>query len=666
MPGKDSSEPEPPRSLAGYDVLEEIGRGGMGVVYKARQVRLNRVVALKMVLSGRHADRAELTRFLVEAEMVARLDHPHIVQIHEVGAHEGQPFIALEYVPGGTLADRLRGKVWPALQAAAFLEQVARAVDHAHQHGVVHRDLKPANILLAADGSPKVADFGLAKLVETGAGLTTTGAILGTPAYMAPEQAEGNGRRVGPSSDVFALGVILYEMLTGSQPFRGDSPMDVLLNVATREPPPLSRSGRRLPRDLCTICYRCLEKDPRRRYASAGELADDLGRFQAGEPIHARRVGELERAWKWARRRPAVAALILAVAVSLVGWACTSTYLAVAAWKAEAIAEEKSVKAIQAEAVAVKAQRDAESWAGRLAFSAGAAEAQAGRLDRGLHLMLQALRSAPNDHPFQHAVRINLAAYGERLPVLREMLEGQGSRGWFLGADGKTFVTVTARNTLQRWDAGTGRKVGEPTRHPLPGDVRSVSSDGKAALTVAVVEKKRRIVLVDPSSGKPIGAPLLDYYPAFTSSGFAPGDDVAWVTHLIERNGKIHDASWLYDASTGKPIRALFVYDFRLFRSRDGRLIWMSFPHANGGEAQAQAYFKDLPTQRPLAGCDPDLAGGSATVRFDGRSIVTLGRDGLVRWWSPKTGKQTRKPWQAPRAARGGPSAPCWQAAGRW
>ncbi len=308
LSGDEASLPVVP----GYEVQGVLGRGGMGVVFKARQVGLDRLVALKMIRAGEQADRAEVARFQAEAQAVARLRHPNIVAIHEVGQAGGQPFFSLELVEGGSLEQRLAGAALPPAQAARLVQTLARAVQAAHEAGIVHRDLKPSNVLLAADGTPKIADFGLAKFLGSDSGRTHTGAILGTPSYMAPEQGQGEGRGegVGPAADVWALGAILYECLTGRPPFRGPSVLETLEQVRTQEPVPPSRLQSRTPRDLETITLTCLHKEPGRRYGSGRELAEDLGRFLAGEPIRARPVGTLERLRKWARRKPALASLL--------------------------------------------------------------------------------------------------------------------------------------------------------------------------------------------------------------------------------------------------------------------------------------------------------------------------------------------------------------------
>ncbi len=337
--------------IGDHEIIEELGRGGMGVVYKARHRSLDRVVALKMMLSAESASPEERTRFRREAESAARLQHANIVQIHDIGEDAGRPFFSLEYIDGGNLNKHLAGFPQPPLDAARLVMTLAHAIQYAHDRGVVHRDLKPANILLAGvrgQGSavrtmersyltpdpspltpiPKITDFGLAKRLDGGGGNTQTGSILGTPSYMAPEQAYGNSDAVGPAADVYALGAILYELLTGRPPFRAASILETLEQVRSQEPVALRHLQPKLPRDIETICLKCLQKDPRRRYSQAADLANDLGAFLAGEPIRARPVAAWERGWKWARRRPAVAALLVTLATAMVvlivgGWVYT-------------------------------------------------------------------------------------------------------------------------------------------------------------------------------------------------------------------------------------------------------------------------------------------------------------------------------------------------------
>jgi WD40 repeat protein/tRNA A-37 threonylcarbamoyl transferase component Bud32 len=306
--------------VPGYEIISELGRGGMGVVYKARQVKLGRIVALKMILAGGHASVAQTERFRAEAEAIARLEHPNIVAIHEVGEHHGLPYFSLEFCAGGNLTAKLSGTPFPPRDAAALIEQLARAMDAAHAKGIVHRDLKPGNVLLAVDGTPKITDFGLAKKIDE-EGLTATGAVLGTPSYMAPEQASGGGKQAGPECDVYALGAILYECLTGRPPFRAATAMDTIIQVMNEEPAAPRRLNPQVPRDLETICLKCLHKESARRYKSARSLASDLRRYLDGRPVQARPVGKAARTVKWVRRNPVVAGLLALVALALVAGA---------------------------------------------------------------------------------------------------------------------------------------------------------------------------------------------------------------------------------------------------------------------------------------------------------------------------------------------------------
>ncbi|MFL5341196.1 MAG: serine/threonine-protein kinase, partial [Gemmataceae bacterium] len=332
--------------VPGYEILEEIDRGGMGVVYKARQIGLNRLVALKMI-RGTSATAAQRDRFRSEAEAVAKLRHANIVQIFDIGEIDGRPYFSMELVEGGTLADRLSGTPLPVRAAAELIRTLAAAIHVAHEAGVVHRDLKPANVLLTGVRSQdsgvtkgnhpsartpdswlltsKVTDFGLAKRLDTDDGPTISGAVLGTPSYMAPEQAEGRSRSVGPAADIYALGAILYECLTGRPPFRAETALETLDQVRSYEPVRPRELQPKVPRDLETICLKCLQKSPRRRYDTAAELGDDLGRYLTGEPIRARPVSLFTRGVIWTRKRPAVASLslvaLVALAALLGGWA---------------------------------------------------------------------------------------------------------------------------------------------------------------------------------------------------------------------------------------------------------------------------------------------------------------------------------------------------------
>ena len=327
-------QPEAPsvarvRYFGEYEIIRELARGGMGVVFHAHQTTLDRPVALKMILAGQLADEADVRRFHVEAQAAAGLDHPGIVPIYEVGQHEGQHYFSMGFIEGQSLAQKVAGGPLPPREAAELLGQVAAAVQYAHERGVIHRDLKPANVLLDARGLPKVTDFGLAKKLEADSGLTASGQIMGTPSYMPPEQAAGQHDMVGPLADIYSLGAMLYCLLTARPPFQSASAMDTLLQVLEQEPVPPRQLNAGIPRDLETICLKCLEKSPARRYATALALNEDLSRYLAGVPISARPVGKTERAWRWCRRNPLVACLLAALVLLVTGVAGGASWAAI-------------------------------------------------------------------------------------------------------------------------------------------------------------------------------------------------------------------------------------------------------------------------------------------------------------------------------------------------
>jgi serine/threonine-protein kinase len=299
----------PGRSFGDFELLGLLGHGGMGIVYKARQQSLNRIVAVKMIRAGTWAELDEVRRFRNEAEAVANLDHPQIVTIYEVGTHDGLHYFSMKLIDGPSLAELLPRYTADPRAAAGLVAEVARAVHHAHQRGILHRDLKPSNIVLDQEGHAHVTDFGLAKRIAGSGEATISGSILGTPSYMSPEQASGRRGAVTTATDVYGLGAILYAMLTGRPPFQGESVVETLEQVRERAPERPSLVNRRIPRDLETVCLKCLEKDPRRRYGTAAALAEDLDRFLRGEPVKARPVGRAEALGRWCRRNPVVAAL---------------------------------------------------------------------------------------------------------------------------------------------------------------------------------------------------------------------------------------------------------------------------------------------------------------------------------------------------------------------
>src|SRR6516164_4801927 len=296
--------------LGRYELLEEIAHGGMGVVYRARDPTLNRVVALKLMLAGHFAGEQELKRFRVEAEAAARLNHPNIVPIYEFGALEGRPFLSMRFVNGASLANHPRDTPMDAVPAAKLMSTLAQAIHYAHQHSVLHRDLKPANVLLDSAGQPHVTDFGLAKCLDSKEGLTASGAALGSPNYMAPEQAAGHAERLTTAADIYSLGAIMYELITGQPPFRANTALETMRKVMDELPPAPRLLHKLSDRDLETVCLKCMEKEPERRYGSAQALAEDLERWLRHEPIQARPIGTLRRLGKWTRRKPRTAALL--------------------------------------------------------------------------------------------------------------------------------------------------------------------------------------------------------------------------------------------------------------------------------------------------------------------------------------------------------------------
>lgn len=393
LPGKAEAGamPRPGRRigyLGDYELVEEIACGAMGVVYRANQRSLNRSVALKMIRGSLLASEAEVRRFQTEAEAAAGLDHPSIVPIYEIGTHEGQHYFTMKLVEGGTLADRMEAYRDDPNSAARLLATVARAVDAAHRHGILHRDLKPGNILLDRDGQPHVTDFGLAKQLESENALTLSGQILGTPYYMAPEQAEGNGKRLTTAADIYSLGAILYEMLTGRPPFKGDTVLETLRCAREEDVKPPHLVAADSDRDLETIALKCLRKRPEHRYPSAAALADDLDRRARGEPIAARPVTRTERVVKWVRRKPVHAALLGTAAILILTLGVGGPLVAIKQSRLRETADKQRLKAEAAETVA---ESRAEEIRRNLYFAemnlAGEAAAEPGGLARVVGLL---------------------------------------------------------------------------------------------------------------------------------------------------------------------------------------------------------------------------------------------------------------------------------------
>jgi WD40 repeat protein len=480
-----------PQAPPGYQIERELGRGGMGVVYLARQTALKRLVALKMIRAGREADPEERARFQKEAEAVGRLNHPHIVQVFEVGQHRGQPFMALEYCPGGSLAGKLASEPLEPRASAQLVRTLALAIQAAHVARLLHRDLKPSNILLAADGVPKVTDFGLAKVLEAspgreaGSDLTLTGVIIGTPSFMAPEQARGD-KDLGPTVDIYSLGAILYACLTGRPPFRAATSFETVHQALTTDPVPVRQLQPEVARDLETICLKCLQKDPARRYASAQELADDLERFLNGEPIRARPLGVLARCVRWCRRNPVVALLATtAVLLLIAGTVVASAFARL--WNERASAAQANYETAQREKKEVLRQQ--ALVAEKLhQFRHSAYTLQLQQVGNLWQLNTRAARSLLDDERTcpEEFRDFTWHLYDQAVNLRRFVLPGHSGRvgSLTMAPNGRYLATADAAGVVRLWDPATGAELGKAAAATGPIQRILVAPDASVLLTV--------------------------------------------------------------------------------------------------------------------------------------------------------------------------------------
>ncbi|WP_425613736.1 WD40 repeat domain-containing serine/threonine protein kinase [Anatilimnocola sp. NA78] len=644
-----------PERIGEYRLLRLIGRGGMGVVYEALHERLVRRVALKMLGRMSLADSIARERFRREAEATAKLSHPSIVQVLEVGEHQGQPFLALEYVAGPSLAEQWKLSRYSAQEAAELVEQLARAIDYAHQQGIIHRDLKPANVLLSPD-RPKITDFGLAQPLES-SDLTVTGEIVGTPDYMSPEQARGKCSQsmVGKAADIYALGAILYTAVAGRPPFQGATALDALELVRSHDPIPPSRVNPAVPRDLETICLKCLEKEPSRRYSSAAALADDLHRFLVGEPVMARRAGQVERLRRWCRRNPvtAVGGVLGLVAIMLaVGYSSshavtlqlrheqklTKTALQDAQFqKARAQENAKQLAAQQrlTKSALIEAERfrqQAEELSTSLAMERGLTLLDQGDVARGMLLLGHCLQIAPaSDKDLHHVIRSNLAAVHRRLPLqLHAVLEHRGEvRAAVFSPDGKLLLSGGRNSRPQLWEVETGKPVGEPLPHE--GELKSVafSHDGTFVVTAGTDQTVR---LWDAKTREPIGKPLQHPQPVHAIA-LSP-DSKTLVTGCNDGTTTIWELPAGKRRHEWKQLGAIRTIAF----SPSGQ-------HFVTGNAMRRAQLWSTDTGAPLG--EPMLHQGevlAAAYRPDGLWLVTGSEDGTAQFWDATTAKPTGFP----------------------
>ena len=628
--------------VPGYEIIAEIGRGGMGVVYKAKHKVLNRLVALKMILAAEHAGPIERARFQIEAEAVAQLQHPNIVQIYDVGEVEGRPYFSLEFVDGGSLAQKLQGQPHSPRASATLVETIARAVAAAHFVGIVHRDLKPANVLLANSiahsgiasslsslalraqhplGMPKITDFGLAKRLQGNSGNTQSGSILGTPSYMAPEQASGQNKAIGAHTDVYSLGVILYEMLTGRPPFLAATPLETIMEVIRDEPTPPRTVQPAIPRDLEVICLKCLEKKPEKRYASALDLVEDLRRFLEGEPISARSATRVERIRKWMRRHPMATGFIGIATVAL-------SAMIVGAWVYHGKLQDALASANKERDNLADEQKRGVAKTIHLMVSNGTEYMNTGDFLRALPWFTEALQLETDDPAKEEMHRVRLAAVLRQCPRL--------TRAWFhdgrvndaaFSPDGKQVITACQDGSARVFAVAElgDAKPSLQLDHPGPVTLASFAPDNLHIATVCADHAAR---LWDARTGKQIGEPLR-HANTVTCALFSP-DGLRLLTTSADRTAR------LWDVLTGEASKIVFKHTGAVTHadfSGDGKLVVTS--DADGG-----ARVWDTTTGKSHA---PVLAHNGPVVCAyfspDGKRVLTASKDQTARVWDVETGK---------------------------
>jgi WD40 repeat protein len=650
------------RSFGDYEILEELGRGGMGVVYRARQVSLNRIIALKLIKAGVLADDVELRRFQNEAEALALLDHPGIVPIHDVGEHGGQKYFTMKLVAGGSLAERLGAYKTDPRAAVTLVVDLAEAVHHAHMRGILHRDLKPANVLIDETGRAHVTDFGLARKLDGDAELTASGAILGTPAYAAPEQTTGRRAAVTTATDVYGLGAILYSLLAGRAPFVGDSVVDVLKRVREHAPGAPRSFNSAVPRDVEVVCLKCLEKDARHRYGSAQALAEDLRAWLDNRPIAARPVGALVRSWLWCKRRPALAGMLAALALLLLG---TTIFLIA---YARLQADQARIERTLLKAAVTQNERNARlayDSAMRLAWS----DWQDGNSGGALELLAatRPLRDRPDrlrGFEWFYLDRLCNTALWTYAPA---ELKGQSIA---FGPDGTWIALARLGRDVKRCDitvldASTGRELRTIPANRSSSSGVAVSPDGA---TIALGSAGGAVLLLDAKTGR-VTHELIGHRIEITQLSFGGGGRLLASLGTISSRGEVKSELKIWDVAKHKEARSVASrdYTYGIAFSRDarriatasgaalqvwdvasGRVVWKvpatgsftSVAFAPDGRLLAASSVRgwiglwDASTAT-RGGVLSGHRGEIQTIRFspDGRRLASGGQDGIVRIW---------------------------------